>query len=72
MEGFYTTKLTFEVDVSTQFGPEDAKKIIESRLIGPATPAISNLRLISGWTNYSVPHKLPSENWYDLKIGRST
>jgi len=60
MEGFYKTKLLVEVEVMTQFGPDDAKKVVETSLISPAKPAITGLKFVSGTTNYNGPHKNPN------------
>lgn len=59
---FYRTKLVLEVEVSTQFGPEDAKIMIEDIL---NKPAISNLIFLCGRTNYIKPLVSPSEQFID-------
>jgi len=45
----YTTKLTVEIDIETQFGPADAISMIDNAL---NLPAITGVNVIGLETNY--------------------
>lgn len=53
---FYNTKILVEVDVSTQFGPNDAVNLVRTNL---KCPAVSNIKIKEVRTDFVV-HKAPS------------
>jgi hypothetical protein len=52
MKEFYTSKLTLEIEVSTQFGPDDAVQIIASLTKKNYVPAIKSVKLTNLTTDY--------------------
>ena len=53
----YTTKLTFEITVSTQFGPADAITMIDHLT---RVPAVKYLDVIKLETDYKSPEGFPN------------
>jgi hypothetical protein len=56
--GFFTTRITVEVEVHTQFGPEAAIQLVRDRL---KVPAVNAVRVTVCATNYAGPHCAPDK-----------
>jgi len=60
MDGFYTTKVVVEVEVSHQFDPKQGIGIVVGRLSGVDIPAVRSVKVVSAESNYKL-HSKPAE-----------
>lgn len=66
-DGFYTTKVTVEVEVTHQFDPCKGIGIITSRLTGHSIPAVKSVKVIEASSNYQL-HSKPLEEMVALEF----
>lgn len=65
MDGFYTTKVTVEVEVSHQFDPKQGIGIVVGRLTGADIPAVRSVKVISAESNFKL-HSKPMDKMYPV------
>lgn len=53
-DGFFTTKVTVEVEVTHQFNPEQGIRIVTGRLTGVDIPAVKSVKVVAAESNYKV------------------
>lgn len=53
-DGFFTTKVTVEVEVVHQFNPAQGIRLVTGLLQTPQTPAVQSVKVLAAESNYKL------------------
>lgn len=66
-DGFFTTKVTVEVEVVHQFNPAQGIRVVTGLLKLPTAPAVKSVKVLAAESNYKV-HSKPMDEMVKLDL----